>query len=131
MSPPQMIFAYNHPSKRAAIYAELDDFGIVTFAVQATPDSPVRGSELFRRMMLAFGNEVKAIQGVWCKGIGPSINIDKVNELTGKGMLLEEALHQTWTVTRVKKFGFTKVRVLGQPEGVPGLYSKINVLIEK
>ena len=127
---PQMSFAFNHLSRKAAIYGELDDHGIVTFAVQAAPDSPIRGTELFRRMMLAFGDEARAIQGVWRKGTHPSINIDKVNELTGAGLPIEDAIHQTWTVTRAKKFGFTRTKILYQ-EGLAGSYTKIDVLIEK
>ena len=82
-------------------------------------------------MMLAFGNEARAIHGVWRKGAEPSINIDRVNELMSKGMPLEDAVYQTWTVTRAKLFGFLKARVLGEPAGVPGAYTKIDVLIEK
>ena len=33
---PLMVFAYNHPSQKAAITGELDEFGIVTFAVFAS-----------------------------------------------------------------------------------------------
>ena len=54
---PVMVFAYNHPSQKAAIYAELDSQSVITFAIQATKDSPIRGTELFRRMMIAFGDE--------------------------------------------------------------------------
>jgi hypothetical protein len=127
---PMMVFAYNHPSKKATIYANLDPNGVVTFAIQVDPSSPVRGTELFRRMMLAFGDDAKAIQGVWRKGISPSINIDKVNELTAKGMTLENAVLQAWTVTRAKKLGFEKVRVTDH-KGSRGAYGKIDVMIEK
>src|SRR5436190_6979344 len=99
---PLMVFGYNHPSGKATIAAELDLFGTVTFAVYAAPDSPIRGTELFVRMMNAFGDEAKAIEGVWRKGKLPSINIDKMNELTGKGMLIEDAVLQAWTVTRAQ-----------------------------
>jgi hypothetical protein len=128
---PQIVFAYNHLSRKAAIYGEVDDHGTVAFAVQALPDSPIRGTELFRRMMLAFGDEARAIQGVWRKGTEPSINIDKVNELTRAGMTLEKAICQTWTVTRAALLGFTKAKVLGDAVGSPGAYTKIDVLIEK
>jgi hypothetical protein len=96
---PFMIFAYDHPSGKATVYAELDKNGVVTFAIQVARDSPVRGTELFRRMMLAFGDDAKAIEGVWRKSNRPSINIDKVNELTQQGIGLEDAVRQGWTVT--------------------------------
>lgn len=130
-STPQMVFAYNHPSKKAAIYGELDDQGVVTFAVQASKDSPIRGTELFRRMMSAFGDDALSIRGVWRKGKGPSINIDKVNEMTqDPGVSLEEALSHAWTVTRARRFGFDTVRLLSS-EGSPGAYVKIDVAMEK
>jgi hypothetical protein len=127
---PVMVFAYNHPSGKAAISGELDVFGVVTFAVYAATDSPIRGTELFLKMMNAFGDYAKAIEGVWRKGKLPSINIDKVNELTGQGMLIEDAVLHAWTVTRARKVGFTKVSVAYQ-KGSPGNYRKIDVLIEK
>jgi hypothetical protein len=127
---PFMVFAYNHPSQKAAITGELDVFSTVTFAVYAAPDSPIRGTELFLRMMNAFGDNAKAIEGVWRKGTSPSINIDKVNELTGQGTPIEDAVMHAWTVTRARKLGFTNVSVTYQ-QGSPGNYRKIDVLIEK
>jgi hypothetical protein len=127
---PLMVFAYNHPSQKAAIYAELDTQGVVTFAIQAAQDSPIRGTELFRRMMIAFGDDAKAILGGWTKGDDPSINIDEVNRLTGQGMSLEDAVHFAWTVTRAKKLGFSNVRVVAK-EGSPGNFRKLDVMIQK
>jgi hypothetical protein len=127
---PLMVFAYNHPSQKAAIYAELDAQGLVTFAVHAAPDSPIRGTELFLRMMSAFGDDAKAILGAWTKGDKPSINIDEVNRLTGQGMPLEDAVQFAWTVTRAKKLGFAKIRVVAQ-EGLPGSFRRLEVMIEK
>jgi hypothetical protein len=115
------------------IFGEMDENGIVTFVVEAGPESSIRGTELFNRMMLHFGDDVRAIHGVCCKGpLGrPSTNIDKVNELTAGGMTLEAAIHHAWTVTRAKKLGYSRVRVIGTPAGVPGAFTKIDVLIEK
>ena len=114
------------------IYGNLDDVGIVTFAIHAGEGSSIRGTELFNRMMQHFGAEVRAIQGVWRKGPSgePSANIDKVNDLTRTGMRLEEAIAHAWTVTRARKLGFLKLRVLGVPVGAPGAYTEIDVLIE-
>jgi hypothetical protein len=114
------------------VYANLDDVGIVTFAIDAGEGSSIRGTELFNRMMQHFGAEVRAIHGVWRKGPSgqPSTNIDKVNDLTRAGMRLEEAVTHAWTVTRARKLGFLKLRVLGAPVGAPGAYMEIDVLIE-
>lgn len=115
------------------ILGELDENGVVTFAVEAGEDSPIRGTELFNLMMRAFGPGAKVIHGSWNLGhLGkPSTNIDKVNELTRAGVPLEEAIQQTWTVTRARKLGFQRYQILGQPEGTPGVYTKIDVLIQK
>lgn len=127
---PLMVFAYNHPSQKAVVYAELDAQGVVTFAIHAMKESPIRGTELFRRMMIAFGDDAKAILGSWTKGDKPSINIDEVNRLTGQGMALEDAVHHAWTVTRAKKLGFFNVRIVGK-EGLPGSFRRLQVMIEK
>jgi len=127
---PLMEFGYHHPSQKGAIAGELDILGVVTFVVFAEPDSPVRGTELFNRMMIAFGDDAKAIQGVWRKGSLPSINTDKVNELTGKGASIDNAVRHAWTVTRARKLGFAKVSVIHQ-DGSPGNFQKIDVLIER
>jgi hypothetical protein len=115
------------------IIGELDLNGVVTFAIEAGTGSSVRGTDLFNRMMDHFGTSALAIHGTWRRGTSqrPSTNIDKVNELTGLGMSLEDSVHQAWTVTRAKKQGFTKVRVLGQPEGSQGAYTRVDVLIER
>jgi len=115
------------------ILGQLDGAGVVTFAVEAGEGSSVRGTELFNRMMAHFGGEVAAIRGVWRKGpLGrPSANIDKVNELTGAGMTLEEAVSHAWTVTRAAKWGFTRVKVSDAPAGRPGAYTAVDVLMER
>lgn len=117
----------------AGIIGTIQENGVVRFVVTAGEGSSVRGTELFNRMMAEFGEEVRAIEGVWRKGSLdlPSTNIDKVNELTALGVPIEEAIRNTWTVTRAFKLGFTRVRVLGNLEGQPGAYTKIDVLIEK
>jgi hypothetical protein len=115
------------------IVAVLDSNGIVTFAIDAGSSSSIRGTEMFNRMMQFFGTDAVAIQGVWRRSHfrRQSANIDKVNELTAKGMAIEDAIRQTWTVTRARKLGFTRVRLLGQPIGQPGVFDEIDVLIEK
>lgn len=108
------------------IVGYLDENGTVTFAIVAGEGSPIRGTELFNNMMRYFGDDAKAIRGVWRAGT----NLNKVNELTAKGMPLEEAVQQAWTATRARRLGFNKVTVALQV-GQPGQYVKIDVSIEK
>ncbi len=115
------------------ILATLDEQGIVTFVVMAGEGSPIRGTEMFDLMMRAFGAQVRGIRGVWRRGYQdqPSTNLDKVNELTSWGVPLAEAVLQAWTVTRARRWGFTRVSIVGEPQGAAGAYTKIDVLIEK
>jgi hypothetical protein len=115
------------------ILAELDSQGIISFWIAAGDGSPIRGTVMFDRMIDYFGERALAIRGVWRKGqLGhPSTNIDKVNELTTRGMLLDEAITFAWTVTRARRRGFNKVRIEKPPDGAPGAYVRIDVLIER
>jgi hypothetical protein len=115
------------------IIGTLDERGILTFVVLAGEGSPIRGTEMFDLMMRGYGEKVQAIRGVWRRGFSgrPSINLDKVNELTAAGMALTDAIKETWTATRAQRWGFVKVTLQNHPEGNPGAYSKIDVLIER
>jgi hypothetical protein len=115
------------------ILGDLDEHGVVTFAIEAGEGSSIRGTEMFNRMMGHFGDKVRAIHGSWRKNASglPSTNIDKVNELIAEGVSLDKAVQEAWTVTRAKKPGYLNVRIFGQPEGTPGAYVKVEVLIEK
>ena len=130
MTPP-LIFELTTPEGRG-VFAELDGDGVVTFVIWAGEGSSIRGTEM-NRMVRHFGEKVRGIRGVWrANSRGePSTNIDKVNELTAKGMALSEAIRQAWTVTRAAKLGYRRVRLLGTPEGEAGAYRKIDVLIEQ
>lgn len=81
------------------ILGSMDGFGEVTFAIHAGEGSSIRGTEMFNRMLDAFGKAVKSIRGVWIKRTTgeASTNIDKVNELVASGMALEEAVLHAWT----------------------------------
>lgn len=114
------------PDGIAAILGSVDDQGILTFAIHAQPQSPIRGTEMFDLMMRAFESRVQAILGVWRYGT----NFDRVNERTGAGTSLQEAIEQTWTFTRASRWGYGKV-IRVDCEGTPGKYTKIDVLIGK
>src|SRR5260370_33809617 len=104
------------------IMGSVDEEGILSFVVVAGEASPMRGTEMFDLMLRAIGGEARAIAGVWRKGFQgqPSTNLDEVNMLTGSGVSLEEAVCQTWTATRAAHWGFTRVTVLGTPDGSSG-----------
>ncbi len=108
------------------ILGYMDEDGVVTFAIEAGQGSPIRGTELFNNMMRYFGEEANAIRGVWCSGT----NLTKVNELTAKEIPLAEAVTEAWTVTRARKLGFDRVKVVLQ-QGSPGAYTQVDVRIEK
>jgi hypothetical protein len=113
--------------------ATLDRQGFLEFVVFAGDESPIRGTEMFDLVIRSFGAAIRGIKGVWRTGFQgqASVNLDKGNELAAQGIPLDEAVLQAWTVTRAKRWGFSRVTVLGPPKGMPGAYSKIDVLIEK
>jgi hypothetical protein len=88
---------------------------------------------MFDLMMRAFGDRVRAVRGVWRPGYQgrSSTNLDRVNELTGRGVPLAEAVAKTWTATRAARWGFQRVRVVEEPTGVAGAFTKVDVLFEK
>lgn len=115
------------------IVGSVDQEGVLTFVIAAGEGSPIRGTEMFDLMMRAFGARVRAIGGVWRRGFQgqESTNLDEVNKLTAAGSTLEEAVYRTWTATRAARWGYSSVTVVGLPEGLPGAFSKIDVLIEQ
>jgi len=114
------------------IVGTLSDAGVIEFVIQAGAGSSVRGTEMFNRMMDDFGADAVAIHAVWIRNAAglPSTNIDKVNGLTATGVSLDDAIRHAWTVTRAKKRGFSRASVMGTPDGVPGGYRRVDVLIE-
>ncbi|HVS39198.1 MAG TPA: hypothetical protein VMS17_26815 [Gemmataceae bacterium] len=120
------------PDDAGGVMGEVDERGVLTFFICAAAGSPIRGTELFYLMMRAFGDRVRAVQGVWRRGYGgsPSVNLDRVNERTAAGASLMSAVRATWTYTRAARWGFTRATPIGV-EGTPGSYTKIDVLLEK
>jgi hypothetical protein len=120
------------PGNLGGILGEVDDTGVLTFVVSAKPESPIRGTELFDLMMRAFGDRVRAVLGVWRRGYAgsPSVNLDKINERTAAGEKLMDAVRTTWTFKRAAYWGFSQIRLV-LVEGVPGDYTKIDLLLEK
>jgi RHS repeat-associated protein len=104
------------------ILGEMDSAGVVRFAVEAGEGSAVRGTNLFREMMSAFGSAAKVVEGNWLYGS----NLAKVNQLTKAGMSLEAAAAQTWTGKRAAELGFKAIRIVST-EGSAGAYTSVVV----
>jgi hypothetical protein len=85
----------------------------------------LKGREQFRNIVNFFRGGFSAIKGNWQFGT----NLDKVNELTARGIPLEEAAAQTWSAEQARGFGFEKVRIL-EAVGRPGNYTTVKVLFE-
>ncbi len=95
--------------------ANLYQDGEVQFKIN-TVDTGVRGTELFLRMMAAFGGRVVSIRGIWPSGS----NKDTVNDWVGRGVSLEQAVTQTWTAKRAASLGFTRAEEIVVVPGEPG-----------
>jgi hypothetical protein len=126
-------FAWFHDTEPKGILGAMDAEGVVSFAIEAGVGSSVRGTTYFNAMMDFFGDAAVAIECLWVKGSSDrmSTNIDKVNEMTGAGVALPDAVLHAWTATRASKRGYCNVHVLGTPVGSPGAYSRIEVRIDK
>ena len=105
------------------IIANLDKNGHVEFKIN-TEGSGIRGTDLFKQMMEHFGSNAKGVKGKWVSGT----NLDKVNELTAKGVPIEEAVKQTWTANRARDAGFGNATLVNPPKGTPGAYTDVEVL---
>jgi len=109
------------PGSNKGIIANLDKNGIVEFKIN-TQGTAVRGTDLFRQMMSHFGDHAKGVWGKWVRGT----NLDKVNELTARGVSLEDAITQTWTANRAREAGFGRA-TLKKEVGKPGEYTDLEV----
>lgn len=108
------------------VLGSLSTDGVLSLAIEAGKGSPVRGSEMFAKMMQHFGSGVKAIQGNWSYGS----NLARVNDLTRGGMSLQQAVTQTWTAGQAATHGFGHA-TLQAAEGSAGAYTRIQVLFTR
>ena len=128
----ELSFFWLPTSEGKGILGELDDRGVLSFAIQAGPTSSIRGTEMFNRMLDFFGDRVNSIRGYWLKRLDePSTNIDKVNELLEAGLPLGQAIQHAWTVTRARKRGFVHLAIVDAVESSPGFYRKVEVLMTR
>jgi hypothetical protein len=109
------------------IIGELYQDGEVQFKIN-TVDTGVRGTDLFLRMLAAFGDRVQSIRGKWPSGT----NKDIVNEMVDRGVPLAEAVKQTWTARRAANAGFRTAIVIEVVPGDPGgpRYKSLEVLFK-
>ncbi len=106
--------------------------GYIDFKVDTvTSVKRIPGHKLFPMMLEHYGKNVKGIRGTWMNRdkTKENKNLGKVNELTAKGMKLEKAITKTWTSEQAKLYGFSNVKLINEPKGTPGNYTKVEVLI--
>ena len=94
-----------------------------TVLEDGTRSSVLKGSEEFARILKFFEGQFDGILTNWQYGT----NLGKVNELTGGGMPLDQALRQTWSAQKAMESGFTQIRIIEQ-SGAPGNYSVVKIL---
>jgi len=87
----------------------------------------LRGAEQFQMILKYFEGKFTSIRGNWTFGS----NLNTVNKLTGKGMLIEEAVTKTWTAEQARAAGYPKATIVGKPVGTPGNYTEVQVLFQK
>lgn len=127
-------------SRHQDLYVDgsIDDYGTLSlYLYTKTPTgdrSPLlRGKESFEAILQHFGPKVKRIQGNWTLSSSNkygSDNLKTVNELTAKGVPLEEAVKQTWTGQQAAASGFSQTAKIFA-NGGPGNYSVVEVLFTK
>ncbi|MBX3740248.1 MAG: hypothetical protein KF712_04610 [Akkermansiaceae bacterium] len=118
-----------------SLSAFLDEDGVITYGIKTPAEnSPVRGKELFDRMMEHFGERVKAIRAEWyCDDPAdndPRSNIHTANQLTSTGKAMDEAAAATFTGKMAARHGFTAAKVM-ETRGTPGNYTKVIVIFQK
>ena len=96
--------------------------GTLSLAVEAGPDSEIRGVALFDAAMTHYAERVKAVEGAWYYGD----NLDNANELMMAGTSLKDAVAMTWTGRQAARYGFT-VPEFVSTEGDPGQFTNIVV----
>jgi hypothetical protein len=116
-------FSMMHDASGSGIIAHLDENGVLSTAIYRNPGSTLSGKQMFDGAMAHFGDRVTAVEGNWFAGD----NLGRVNELTGAGVPLEDAVTQTWTAGRAGAYGFTRVAGITS-EGVPGAFRRLTVL---
>ena len=115
------------------ILSTLSDKGIVDFKINAV-GSPIRGGDMFDKMMNHYGDNVKGIRGNW-------MNLDKsesnknlgiINKLTSQGVPLKDAVMKTWTAAQAIRYGYTESKIqTDYVKGDSGNYTKVEVIFTK
>ena len=105
-------------SLKSSISSELDDYGVLRFTVDAPKSksgrSPMKGADLFEKMMKHHGSRVKGIAGVWVYGTNLQMfrsALEKNDDFSSSTLRASyfAAATQTWTGMQGEKYGFTKV----------------------
>jgi len=112
-------YTWQHQESRSLIAAELDKNGDLTLLVNRNEGSPLRGSEMFDKVMNHFGDRVNSITGNFIDD-----NRETFNRLTAAGADDTTAALGTWTGKQASRYGFTSVGSV-LTRGGRGAYSKI------
>jgi hypothetical protein len=96
-------YEWDHEEMKSLLYGELDDKGGLTILADMKR-SPVRGRTVFGRMMKAFGDRVKTINGNLVDE-----NKASYSKALAAGLAPEEAAFETWTGKMARDHGFTEV----------------------
>ncbi len=82
----------------------------------------LRGAEHFQAIVRFFDSEFTSLVSNWQYGT----NLAHVNELTARGLSLEDAAARTWTGEQAEKAGFQMLRIVNS-QGDPGRYTSVKV----
>ncbi|GAA5120705.1 hypothetical protein JIN84_05920 [Luteolibacter yonseiensis] len=132
------IFVLDYPDIVAfspSINGMLTENGTLIFGIK-TPekDSPVRGADMFNRMITHFGDRVKSIQGQWYEYDSENpdrrSNLYTFNKFIKEGKIPEEAALLTFTGKMAGRNGFKDVKIL-ESRGKKGEYTRVKVEFKK
>lgn len=97
-------YEWRHPESRSLFDAYLDDKGGLWMLVEVTEGSPVRGRDIFIRIMSLFGSRVKTVEGNLVDS-----NKDSFAAALAAGKTPTEAAWATWTGKMAREHGYTKI----------------------
>jgi hypothetical protein len=109
----------------------VDAEGVLHAVVHRTDRTPA-GNVMFGRMMDSIGDQVRAIEGWWSPGRGPSDNLASFNAAVRDSHLSPEdaARSSTFTGKMATRHGFTDVNIAAM-DGRPGECRSVRVLFTR
>ncbi|MGW4847679.1 hypothetical protein [Nocardia brasiliensis] len=126
---PGYSYSNNYGTDNFGITAEVDQNGVLDYVIEAGPDSPVKGSQMFEDMWNAVGPNVTAINGTWVNKPreGVVTNLQSFNNAIADGATPQQAAFSTFAGKMAFRHGFRFVEITKlKPEG-PGPYTDVEV----